>query len=122
MDKLLYVDDENINVQLFRLSFRAEYEIITCTSALESIGIVEREDIKVVITDYKMPVMNGIELIERIKAVNPNVVCILLSGYLESDIVADKSKVFGHITKPYNKKEVLELLEKAFARLAVCVS
>lgn len=114
MEKLLYVDDETINLELFKLNFRKHYEVFTTISPFETIGIIEKESIKVVVIDFKMPVINGMQLIEKIKALMPEVVCIILSGYLESEIVTDKSKVFDYIMKPFNKEEVLKILIRAF--------
>ena len=57
------------------------------------------------------------ELIDRIKAATPDVVCILLSGFMESEVVTDKSKIFSYIMKPYKKDEVLTTLSKAFNSL-----
>ncbi len=117
MDKILYVDDEDLNLQLFKLNFRKDYDVITLALPSETIDVIEKEDIKVVITDYKMPVINGMELIERIKAVKPDVVCILLSGFMESEVVTDKSKIFSYIMKPYKKDEVINTLAKAFSSI-----
>ena len=119
MKKLLYIDDEEINLQLFKLNFRNHYNIYTSDANGDILDLIKNEDIKVVITDYKMPIVNGMQLIEKIKVSNPSIICLLLSGYLESDIVTDKAKLFGYITKPYTKREVLEIVESAFQSLAL---
>ena len=113
-EKLLYVDDEEINLQLFELNFRNNYDLITCANPIEALKIIENENLKVVITDYKMPFLNGMQLIEKIKLVKPNIVCIILSGFMESDVVTDKSKVFRYIMKPYKKDNILSELKEAF--------
>lgn len=115
MDKVLYVDDEVDNLLLFKMNFRSNYNVVTMAFPQECINLIETEDIKVVITDYKMPIINGMQLINKIKAVKPEVVCIILSGYVESEVVTDKSKVFSYIMKPYKRGEVLETLERAFS-------
>lgn len=71
LKKIIYVDDEHINLDLFRINFRRDFQVFTCASAEEALDIVLREDIKVIITDYKMPKINGIQLIEKIKELCP---------------------------------------------------
>lgn len=122
MDKVLYVDDEVDNLLLFKMNFRSDYNIITIDHPLECIKLIEAEEIKVVITDYKMPILNGMQLVEKIKAIKPEVVCIILSGYVEAEVVTDKSKLFGYIMKPYKRNEVLETLEKAFLHYSESLS
>jgi len=122
MESILYVDDELINLKLFELNFRDKYHIITTTSPLEAINIIEKQDIKLVISDFKMPVLNGMQLIEKIKVLKPQIVCFILSGYLESEVVTDKSKVFRYIMKPYNKASVLSDIENGFAHYSDSLS
>lgn len=119
MEKILYVDDEDLNLQLFKLNFRKDYDVITMASPNDSLIAIENRDIKVVITDFKMPNINGMQLIEMIKTVRPDVVCILLSGFMESEVVTDKSKVFSYIMKPYKKDDVLKTLERAFDHYSI---
>lgn len=115
MEKLLYVDDEDLNLQLFKLNFRSDYQVITVCNPTDALVYLNDSDIKVVVTDYKMPQMNGMQFVEKVKVVRPDMVCIMLSGYLESEVVTDKSKLFSYIMKPYRKTEVLEVLSRAFA-------
>jgi len=61
-----------------------------------------------------MPVLNGMQLIEKIKSIKPNVVCFILSGYLENEVVTDKTKVHRYIMKPFNKANLLQEIEEAF--------
>lgn len=113
--KLIYIDDEEYNLLLFKMSFKDKYEIFTSLSPIEGLDIIKREEIKVVITDYKMPGMNGLELINLVKNFQPDTICMLLSAYLENDIIADKQKVFKYIAKPYKQKELLQHIETAFS-------
>lgn len=115
MESILYVDDEPINLKLFELNFRDKYQVITTPSPLEAINIIEKEDIKLLISDFKMPVLNGMQLIEKIKVIKPKVICFILSGYLENEVVTDKTIVHRYIMKPYNKASVLQEIENAFA-------
>ena len=114
--KVIYVDDEEINLRLFRMNFDPYYDLTVCEYPEEALRMIKEENIDIIITDYKMPGMSGMELIEEVKKFNQRAVCMILSGYLESEVILDHSKVFRFIAKPYGKKEViLDLVSEATA-------
>lgn len=117
--RVLYVDDEVINLELFKINFRNEFEIFTADSAQKGLEILKDEEIGVIITDLKMPQMNGIELIERIKKENPEKICILLTAFMETDVMLkaiNEELVYRYIMKPWKKDELLEIINSAFKR------
>jgi len=116
-EKILYIDDEIINLELFEINFKKEFEIFVTESPSEGLLIVQNNAISVVITDYKMPEINGYELIKKIKEYNPNIVCIMLSGFLESAITKDSELVFDYIMKPYKKEELRLAIMNAFKQV-----
>jgi CheY-like chemotaxis protein len=67
LKKILYVDDEHINLELFKINFRNDYQVLTADSAQKGLELISSDAVNVVISDLKMPGMNGIEFIERIK-------------------------------------------------------
>jgi YesN/AraC family two-component response regulator len=115
--KLIYIDDELINLELFKLNFRNLYEVFLCSTPQDAPEIISRENIRLVITDYKMPGMNGMELVEIIKSQDPERICMILSGYPESDVVTDKSKISMYILKPYRREEMIGYIESGFSLL-----
>jgi len=118
MLRVLYVDDEEINLELFELTFRKEFEIFKTHSPLEAISIYKENSIDVVVTDLKMPEMSGIDLIHQIRQIKPNQNCILLSGYYEPQLLQDpkiNSAIFHYVTKPFRKHNLIELIESASA-------
>jgi two-component system response regulator (stage 0 sporulation protein F) len=112
MTRILYVDDEIINIDLFKLSFRNKYDIITALSGDEGIHILHKEkDINLVISDMRMPGMNGLEFIEKAKKIYKNIPYIILSGYAKSPQInqaIEDRLIRNYFTKPFNKT----LLEK----------
>ena len=117
--KILYVDDEPINVELFRLNFEKEYNVFTALSALEGLDIVRDENVEVIISDLKMPVMNGMEFIEEIKSFAPEKICLILTAYTEPDIIIkglNEETVFRYMVKPWKKKDLKKAIEDAFSR------
>lgn len=112
--KVIYIDDEEINLELFQMNFEDEFQVFTSETPEDAIDLIKQEDIKVVITDFRMPKMNGIDLIRAAKEEMPNVVCMILSGFVESEVKPDPTKVFKYITKPYHRPQMLGYIEEAF--------
>ena len=120
LPKILYVDDESINLELLQLTFMDELNVITATSAREGMEILENQpDIHVVISDLKMPVMNGLDFIKEIKKRSQEKVCILLTGFMESEIMLEgfnKELIFRYMMKPWKRDELMENIREAFKR------
>jgi YesN/AraC family two-component response regulator len=93
-------------LDLFSINFTKEFTVYTAESPQEGIEIIKKENIAVVITDFKMPDINGLEFVEMIKNEYPNLVCIMLSGFTESRVAKDSKYVFKYIMKPYKKDEM----------------
>ena len=120
LPKILYVDDEAINLELLQLTFMNELDVLTATSAREGLKILENNpDIHVVISDLKMPVMNGLDFIKEIKSRNQEKVCMLLTGFIESEIMLEgfnKELIFRCLMKPWNRDELMATIREAFNR------
>ena len=117
MKKVLYIDDEKDSRSLFNASFKNDYDLYLADSAKSGQAILEKEnDISVVISDYQMPVTSGIELFENLAKKESKAICILLTGYKESDIAIDainQGGIYKYMTKPYKKKEIKTVIENA---------
>jgi len=115
---ILYVDDEDINLRVFKLSFRREFDIHLTNSAKEALEIIEREKIDIIITDQRMPEMTGVELLEEIQKRYPNIppARLILSGYTEVESINtayEKYNLYKFISKPWNEKEIKRIFYKA---------
>lgn len=110
---LLYVDDEEINLILFEISFKGHFRLKTTHSPIKALEIVKENKIKVVISDYKMPYMNGMELIREIKKLKPEIVCIILSGYVETDVTTDNDLLYRYILKPWKFDDMKSIIKNA---------
>ena len=117
---ILYVDDETINLELLQLTFMNDFEVLTAESARGGLQILEdRPDIHVVISDLKMPVMNGLDFIKAIKEKDATKVCMLLTGFLESEIMMEgfnKELIFRYLMKPWKKDELHTTILDALKR------
>ena len=84
---ILYVDDEPINIMLFTVNFKSKFDVITGRSGLEGLDLLRSNPgISTVISDMKMPGMNGLEFIKLAKQEFPNISFYILTGY---DITAE---------------------------------
>ena len=109
-ETILYVDDEQINIELFKANFEDEFNIITAESGKKGLEIVKsRKDINIVVSDIKMPEMNGFELIQHIKMFAPNTICIILSAFLKSDFPKNsinEKDIFRYLSKPWRRHDM----------------
>nr|WP_186811721.1 response regulator [Paenibacillus xylanexedens] len=118
MHQILLVDDESYVIDDLEISFpwdqyRIE-RIHKAYSGMQALSILEEQTVDIVITDISMPVMNGLELIRQIKAVKPNLPCILLTGYAEFEYAKEATKygVVEYLLKPLDVEKLASCLEK----------
>lgn len=114
--KILYVDDEVINLQLLKINLRKHYDVITAESGLDGlVAIAQNDDIEIVISDMKMPVMNGLQFINEAKKSKADLQYYILSGYDGQTDIEDalKNKEISYkFSKPFNIAEIVEVIEK----------
>ena len=115
--KLLYVDDEENNLNSFKATFRRVYEIFTASSAEEGRMVLENNDIEIIITDQRMPGMTGVEFLESIIADYPDPMRILLTGYTDIQALIDavnKGQIYRYMTKPWHEEEMKMFISQAY--------
>lgn len=107
---VLYVDDEPINLKLFELNFKNSFNVTTALSGFEGLELLKNNlDIPVVISDMRMPNMDGIEFITKAKKEFPNVVFYILTGYDLTDQISEALNnllIHKYFRKPLNFKEI----------------
>lgn len=120
LPRILYVDDEVINLELLQLTFMNDFEVIIAESAREGLELLARDPaIRVVISDLKMPVMNGLDFIKVVKKQDPGKICMLLTGFMESDVMLEgfnKELIFRYLMKPWEKDQLKETILEALKR------
>lgn len=122
--KVLLVDDEvSILRAIKRLLRREAYEVLTAENAQEAIALVKAHpDLQVVISDYRMPDMDGGALTIELKKYNPNMVCMLLSGYADlSSVIGalNSGAVYKFLEKPWDDEHLLIEVDAAFKQAEV---
>jgi DNA-binding NtrC family response regulator len=101
---LLVVDDENEILNLLVRSLRDDYHVLTAQSGHEALEILEAHDVAVVITDQRMPLMSGIELLKETMRKRPDTRRILMTGYADMQLLVNAvndGQVDRLIPKPF---------------------
>jgi DNA-binding NtrC family response regulator len=118
---VLFVDDEPRVLNSMRIMFRRQYDTHFASNGAEALGIIEENDIDVIVADHRMPEMTGVELLARAKVASPRSVRILLTGYADLTAVEgsiNEGEVFRFLTKPCPPDELKKSVALA-ANLAV---
>lgn len=108
---ILIVDDEVNNLQFLKRTLRKNYHILTASSGAEALQVVRQEgqNISLIISDQRMPVMTGTEFLAEISGEYPNIVKMLLTGYADIEAMIDgvnKCNLFQYISKPINPADL----------------
>jgi serine/threonine-protein kinase len=116
--RILFVDDEERILSALKLLFKTLYEVHVTTDAAEALEMLKSQHFHLLVSDQRMPNMNGTELLSKAKMVSPNTVRILLTGY--SDLAAiigsiNEGEVYRFANKPWNTTEIRSLLADAVA-------
>jgi len=118
--RILCVDDEpNVLNALRRLFIDNNYTIITAASGPEGISILEKEHVQLVISDYRMPSMSGVEFLREVYKRWPNTVRIVLSGYADVSAIVgaiNEGHIYKFIPKPWNDDELKVTISNALER------
>ncbi|MCL1474727.1 SpoIIE family protein phosphatase [Argonema antarcticum] len=115
--KLMVVDDEPDNLDLLYRTFRRDFQVHKAESGPSALNVLEKEgEMAVIISDQRMPQMNGTEFLGRTVELFPDTIRILLTGYTDvEDLVEaiNSGQVFKYITKPWNPAELKGVVQQA---------
>ncbi len=118
METVLIVDDEkNYPLILSAVLQDVGYETLTANSGMEAMEILNHAnaDVDLVLTDMKMPVMDGIELLEKIKTINPHLPVMMMTAYgtVEKAVEAMQKGAYNYILKPFDNEGLIIFVKKA---------
>jgi len=118
--RVLYVEDDKSIVNSFIPIFHKIFkEVYTATNGEEGLSLfTQHQDIDFVITDIKMPRMNGLDMCYAIKEIKPNIPCIITTAHAEHEylIKADQIGIYKYITKPLNVQDLIVTLAESLER------
>ncbi|MDO9209506.1 MAG: sigma-54 dependent transcriptional regulator [Deltaproteobacteria bacterium] len=117
--RILIVDDEIRMQRIFEINFSPKYEVLTCGDGEEALQVVKTKDVTLMVTDLKMPRMNGMTLLQEVRQIHPELPIIITTAYgtVEGAVQAMKEGAVDYILKPIKMDEMELLIEKT---LSVC--
>ncbi len=116
MEKILIVDDElNMQLVLKAMLQKEGYEILTASDGLEALKILKANPVAVVVTDLKMPRLDGMGLLEKIQDIYPAIPVIMITahGTVSTAVEAIKKGALDYIMKPFEQDDLKNIIHKA---------
>lgn len=114
---ILYIDDEKSNLRVFKSLFKKLYNVyVTEDPVNEAFEILRENDIQLVITDQRMPIMTGTEFLIKMAPEFPEMISIILTGFTDIEVIKEavnKVGIYKYITKPWDFGEMKSTLDKA---------
>ena len=114
--KILVVEDNPATRELLReFLFEEGYTVKVARDGKEALLRVRKDNFDLILTDVKMPRMDGIELLKELKKIIPDTKVVIVTATADSEIGVEAIKLgaYGHISKPFNLDTVLQKVEKA---------
>ncbi|MFZ5561622.1 MAG: response regulator [Pseudomonadota bacterium] len=114
--RILLVDDEERILRSLGMLLRMHYQVFATSDGHEALAILKREKIHVLISDQRMPIMTGTELLRQARAIAPDTIRILLTGYADADAALEAvndGEIFRYINKPWGPKELRDTIAQA---------
>jgi putative two-component system response regulator len=119
-EQILFVDDEKFILSLAERIFQDRgFNILTCINPHDAFECVKNNEIAVLVSDNMMPTMTGIDLLSRVRAISPDTVSILMTGYANLQTALDainKAEAFRFIVKPWDNQSLIEMVDDAMKR------
>ncbi|TCS82077.1 response regulator [Tepidibacillus fermentans] len=116
--KVLIVDDQfGIRVLLFEVFGKEGYQTYQAANGKEALQIVQQVSPDIVLLDMKIPGMDGLEILKRIKKMNHDIKVIMMTAYGELDMINEATKLgaITHITKPFDIDQLRSLVREQLA-------
>ncbi len=122
-NKILIVDDETDMLSLLEriITSRKNYGVLKAATGLQALEVLSANDVDIVLTDLKMPGMDGLELLLKIKERWPDMTTIIMTacGTIENAVEAIKKGAYDYITKPFQYDDLLLLIDRSLERVCL---
>lgn len=113
---ILYVDDEESNLRIFRNTFRRDYDVITALSGNEGLDLLEKRKVDLILTDQRMPGMSGVDFLKKAIIKYPELNRIIITAYSDYDILREavnELQIFQYVEKPWRHEEIKNAIDSA---------
>ncbi|MFC3120712.1 response regulator [Agaribacter flavus] len=118
--KVLFVDDEiNVLKSIKRALFKLNIDLLFVDSAEKALALLEKQSVDVVVSDMKMPGMNGAQLLAKVAEMQPDTFRVVLTGYADMDQLQDAvnlGKAHRFLNKPWDNEDLVQVLEDGVER------
>jgi DNA-binding NtrC family response regulator len=117
--RILIVEDEDIARENLEISLsRKGYDVQSLDSGAEAVSLLERAEFDLVITDLRMPEVDGMEVLRRAKELQPQIEVLMVTGYAAVDTAVEAMNrgAYHYLSKPVNMKELAALARKALEK------
>ncbi len=115
--RIMFVDDEvNVLEGFKRLMRKERYDIATTTSPEEALQLLSKDSYALVLSDQRMPIMDGISFLEKVKDFSPDTIRILVTGNADTNTAIkaiNRGSVYRFLTKPCDENELLSIVKQA---------
>jgi two-component system, NtrC family, response regulator HydG len=118
---LLVEDDDSNRASVSKILEKEGYRVLEAIDGLKALDLLRKEDVDLVLTDYKMPQMDGMDLLKASRAIKPDVDVVLMTahGTIESAVEAMKEGAYDFIPKPFKRVTLLRVIEKNLEKRAL---
>jgi response regulator RpfG family c-di-GMP phosphodiesterase len=116
--RVLFVDDEeNVLRSLKRLFVSEDCEVLTALSGAEGLEVLKKNEIPVIVSDQRMPIMSGAEFLQKSQEISPDSIRIILTGYADIDAAINAINhggAYRYVSKPWNDADLVLVVNDAF--------
>ena len=120
---ILVVDDEESLIDYIqRLMSDENYNVITAASAQEGLGVLEKQQVSMVISEYEIPLMNGLEFLEKVRIIYPNILTIMVTDHANINLAIkaiNEAGVYKFLLKPLDDIDFKNMIKKTLESLQV---
>jgi len=120
---ILVVDDDELFLEYIQRAFSSEnYNVITATSGKEGLDILGKQRVSMVISEYKIPLMNGLEFLEKVRIIYPNILTIMVTEHADIELAIkaiNEAGVYKFLLKPWDDIDFKNTIKKTLESLQV---
>lgn len=110
--RILFVDDEDRILNAMKALFRGKYEVTVTTDGYEALDLLKNSHFELLVSDQRMPIMKGVDLLRQAKEISPDTVRVLLTGFSDlADLMGsiNDGEIFRFVSKPWDNQELLDI-------------
>jgi PAS domain S-box-containing protein len=115
-DYILYVDDESINIEIFKAFMENEYHVITETSTSRAFELLKVYPFKVIVSDQRMPEETGLAFLQRVHPIYPDISKIIFTAFIDNETTVtaiNQGGIYKFLKKPWDTNEMNQALKSA---------